>query len=60
MLITIDQFQFCRHLEKSLKEIMKIKIVDYIEKLKVLGENQFGFRILWSTVDKLGKTKMEQ
>ena len=32
---------------------MKIKILNYIEKFKILGENQFGFRNRRSTVDAL-------
>ena len=32
---------------------MKIKILDYIEKFKILGENMFGFRNRRSTVDAL-------
>ena len=44
---------FCRLLEKYLKKIMKIKILNYIEKFKILGENQFGFRNRRSTVDAL-------
>ena len=32
---------------------MKIKILDYIEKFKILDENQFAFRNRRSTVDAL-------
>ena len=32
---------------------MNIKIVEYIEKFKILGENHFGFRSQRSTVDTL-------
>ena len=53
MPITIDQFQFCPLWEKYLKKIMKIKILNYIEKFKILVENQFGFRNRRSTVDAL-------
>ena len=38
---------------KIFEKIMKIKHLDYIEKFKILGENQFGFRNRRSTVDAL-------
>ena len=38
---------------KIFEKIMKIKILNYIEKFKILGENQFGFRNRRSTVDAL-------
>ena len=38
---------------KIFEKIMKIEILDYTEKFKVLGENQFGFRNQRSTVDAL-------
>ena len=38
---------------KVFEKIMKIKILNYIEKFKILGENQFGFRNRRSTVDAL-------
>ena len=38
---------------KIFEKIMKIKILDYIQKFKILGENQFGFRNRRSTVDAL-------
>ena len=65
MSITIDQL---RSFGKIFEKIMKIKILDYIEKFKILGENQFVFRNRRSTVDalvsveenKVGKRKTEQ
>ena len=38
---------------KIFEKIMKIKILDYIQKFKILAENQFGFRNRRSTVDAL-------
>ena len=38
---------------KIFEKIMKIKILEYIEKFEFLGENQFGFRNRRSTVDAL-------
>ena len=38
---------------KIFEKIMKIKFIDYIEKFKILGENQLGFRSQRSTVDAL-------
>ena len=38
---------------KIFEKIMKIKMLEYIEKFKILGENQFGFRNRRSTVDAL-------
>ena len=38
---------------KVFEKIMKIKTLNYIEKFKILGENQFGFRNRRSTVDAL-------
>ena len=52
MPITIDQFRFCR-LWKIFEKIMKIDILNYIEKFKILGENQLGFRNWRPTVDAL-------
>ena len=53
MPITIDQFRFCPSFGKIFEKIMKIKILDYIEKFKILVENQLCFRNRRSTVDAL-------
>ena len=53
MPIATDQISILTSFGKVFEKMMKIKILIYKEKFKILGENQFGFRNRRSTVDAL-------